>query len=64
MHPEIMLLLAREHQAEVARSAAWASQVERVAAARPDGDPADDAAPVTDPLVPAGQLRPLLELDV
>ena len=36
MNPEIMLLLASEHQAELARRAAWESQVERIAAARRD----------------------------
>jgi hypothetical protein len=64
MHPEVMSLLAHEHQAELARSAAWESQVERVAAARADRDPVDDAAPRANPLVPSRRLVPLLELDV
>jgi hypothetical protein len=39
MHPEIVFLLASEHQAELSRSAAWASQVERAAAAHRDRRP-------------------------
>ena len=42
MNPEIMFLLAGEHQAELARAAAWESQVERAAAARADRPPVDD----------------------
>jgi len=60
MHPDVMLLLAHEHQAELARSAAWESQVERAKAPRPDRDPADDAA-LAEP--PAGRFRPLRELE-
>jgi hypothetical protein len=63
MHPEVMLLLAHEHQAELARSAAWESQVERFAAPRPDRDPGDDAASTADPLVPARHLLPVFELE-
>jgi hypothetical protein len=35
MHPEIIRLLASEHQAELERSAAWDSQLEQAAAPRP-----------------------------
>ena len=62
MHPEVMSLLAREHQAELARSAAWESQVERATAARADRDPVDDAAPIAAPLVPSRRLLSLREL--
>ena len=61
MHPEVMMMLANEHQAELARSAAWESQVEQSRAARAEHDHADDAAPIAGPLPPAAQLRPLLE---
>jgi hypothetical protein len=63
MHPEVMLLLAHEHQAELARSAAWESQVERATAPRADRDPVGDAAPVAAPLVRVGHLLPLRELE-
>jgi hypothetical protein len=62
MHPGVVSLLAHEHQAELARSAAWESQVERARAPRADRDPVGDA-PIADPLVPAGQLVPLLQLE-
>jgi hypothetical protein len=64
MHPEVMLLLAHEHQAELARAAAWESQVERATAPRADRENAGDAAPIADPLLPARHLTPLLELDI
>ena len=60
MHPDVMLLLTHEHQAELARSAAWESQVEQAKAPRPDHDHADEAA-LADPQ--AGRLRPLRELE-
>jgi len=65
MHPEVMLLLAHEHQAELARSAAWESQVERAAAPRPDREHADDArpAPRLDRASHGAALEPLFELD-
>ncbi len=62
MHPEVMSLLANEHQAELARSAAWESQVERARTPRPDRDPADDGShPIADPRVPERHLLPQLE---
>jgi hypothetical protein len=66
MHPEVMLLLAHEHQAELARSAAWESQIERAAAPRPDRDRADDArpAPRLDRAPDRAALEPLFELNV
>jgi hypothetical protein len=66
MHPEVMRLLAHEHQAELARSAAWESQIEQAAAARPDREHAEDARPAPRPGgAPDGAtLEPAFELGV
>jgi len=43
VHPEIARLLAQEHQAELRRTAAWSSQVERAGAAHAARGRAADA---------------------